>query len=164
MVKVRDLGSRECEFESRSPYYLVDSLFIYLIYLIHLIYLFIMIKDVFVLKIVHPKGEQSWVLGSFYSKVHLDGTNLNEIYDACATRAVIKEVEEQGGEPFDTLDFIVGENNEVVFEISKEPCGFKNVKCFYITLNGNTVEKLTPVEYSKENLKYIWKKYGIDYE
>lgn len=114
-------------------------------------------EDTFVLKIMHPKGECSWILGKTYNKIHLDSLN-KDIPDNCATRAILHECSNMG-EYYNTLDFIVDEDDNV-FELSKNMWGFKNISCFYITVNGNTIEKIIPKEYDRETLKYVWKKYG----
>lgn len=126
-----------------------------------------MCSDVFVLKAITKTGEWSVILGRSYSKVKVGlDTDPN---DNCATIAVIKDCREEidvnTGHPFDVLDFIVPEDweNEIVHPITKDFFGEDSVECFYITLNGNTVEKIVPKEKPSRNiLDMVWKKHIPD--
>jgi hypothetical protein len=114
--------------------------------------------NLFILKTVHDNGEYNVCLGESYSKIHLTG--IKDISDNCATHEIIRDCAEYINEtdhPFDTLDFIVsGDGN--VYDLSRSPWGFETgVKCYYITLGGNTVDKIIPKKYKKEELDEVWK-------
>jgi len=113
-------------------------------------------KDLFILKTVHDSGEFNVCLGESYSKIHLTGVRTA---DNAATSIIIDECKnyiEETDSPFDTLDFIVSEDGNV-HDLSTKPWGFEDgVKCYYITLGGNTVDKIVPKEYDKEELDTIW--------
>ena len=113
--------------------------------------------NLFVLKTVHDNGEYNVCLGESYSKIHLTG--IEGISDNGATHRIASECAEyinQNGHPFDTLDFIVSED-DCVYELSTNPWAFESgVKCYYITLGGNTIDKIVPKKYKKEELDEVW--------
>lgn len=125
-------------------------------------------NNVFVLKVITKTGEWSVILGESYSKVTIGlATNPK---DNCATSAVIRdcreEIETNTGHPFDVLDFIVPGSwidGDIVHPITKDYFGEDSVECFYITLNGNTIDKVVPKEKpDREVLDMIWKKHIPD--
>lgn len=113
--------------------------------------------NLFVLKTVHDNGEYNVCLGESYSKIHLIG--VKEISDNAATYEIVRECAEyieENDHPFNTLDFIVSEDG-CVFELSEKPYAFESgIKCYYITLGGNTVDKIVPKRYKKEELNEVW--------
>lgn len=129
-----------------------------------------MAKNVFILKAITKTGEWSVILGESYSKVTI-GFDINPA-DNCATSAVIRDCREEiktnTGHPFDVLDFVVPEDwheGNLVHPITNDFFGKDSVECFYITLNGNTIDKLIPKpKLDKDTLDMIWKKHIPDLE
>ena len=120
-----------------------------------------MAKDVFVLKIVDVhKNEHLCILGNLYSKLHVSPMKKGEEYlDYEGLSQVIKHVKEHSinGINWDTLDFIVDAENNV-YSLSHCPFG-NDVECFYIMVNGNTISKIIPKNYTYEELKKVWDTY-----
>lgn len=113
-----------------------------------------MAKGNFVLTVayLHSVNTTSIVLGDCYERVHLHSADKSSHIDE-----EIVEYLKTNHQILDTLDFIMDVESRVI-PLGEDFHG-ELVKCYYISLNGNTVGKITPEHYDFDKLKEIWAGY-----